>query len=194
MSIADQPARLGTRGRDADLAATLAPPDATSSPCCRQRRTLTTSDRSAKRRTPTRLILHTAEARKWCGVKALQSRLQRCVQLRCTAMFELPLPKLNIDLLYWSWPKGLFLLGSSCSCCLLLFRWPAPRGGWGREVGGKGGAPGARPASRGASLGGLCWDCFAGGRLGMPLAHPSSSWPSLRHNITWCPPGPAIGS
>jgi hypothetical protein len=25
-------------------------------------------------------------------------------------------------------------------------------------------------------LGGLCWD-FAGGRLGMPLAHPPSSWP-----------------
>jgi hypothetical protein len=69
-------------------------------------------------------------------------------------------------------------LGSFCSRCLLLFRWPAPRGGWGREVGGEG-EHRARLASRGASLGGLCWG-FAGGRLGMPLAHPPSSWPAIR--------------
>ena len=57
-SFADQPDRLGTRARDADLAPALAPPGPASSAGCRQRRTLTTSDRSAKRRTPTRPILY----------------------------------------------------------------------------------------------------------------------------------------
>ena len=58
MAIVFQLARLGTRSRDADLARPLAPPDGPSSAGCRQRRTLTTSDRSAKRRTPTRPILY----------------------------------------------------------------------------------------------------------------------------------------
>ena len=57
-SLTDQPDRLGTRSRDADLARALAPPDGASSAGCQQRQTLTTSDRSAKRRTPTRLILY----------------------------------------------------------------------------------------------------------------------------------------
>jgi hypothetical protein len=57
-AIADQLTRLRNRSRDADLARPLAPPDGPSFSCCRQRRTLTTSNRSAKRRRPTHLILY----------------------------------------------------------------------------------------------------------------------------------------
>ena len=67
-----------------------------------------------------------------------------------------------------------FLLGSPCSRCLLLFRWPAPRGGWGREVGGEGGAPGQarKPGSElGRALLGLCWGP-AGNAVGPPTQKP----------------------
>jgi hypothetical protein len=79
--------------------------------------------------------------------------------------------------------RDFFLLGSSsCSRCLLLFRWPAPRGGWGREVGGEGEAPGQarKPGSElGRALFGLCW-----GPAGNAVGPPARSWP-IALGITW---------
>jgi hypothetical protein len=67
---------------------------------------------------------------------------------------------------------------AACCCSVGLLRGAGGGGRWGGR-----GQHRARLASRGASLGALCWD-FAGGRLGMPLARPPISWPNR---------GPAVG-
>ena len=170
MSIADQPDRLGTRSRDADLASTPAPPDATSSAGCRQRRTLTTSDRSAKRRTPTRPILY-RRSFQVVRFEGLAKPPPTVCAARCTATLGPGSEKLN-----WS-VTGLYLYRLlSLGLLLLSLSAVVPLACSAGRVGGRWGGRGeyrARLASRGASLGGLCWD-FAGGQLGMPLARPPS--------------------
>ena len=159
MSIADQPARLGTRGRDADLAATLAPPDATSSPCCRQRRTLTTSDRSAKRRTPTRPILY---RRSFQVVRydGLAKPPPTVCAARCTATLGPGSEKLNWSVtglyLYRLLSLGLLLLSLSAVVPLACSAGRVGEGG-----GGGGGSTGP-----GSQAGGRAWAGFVGTLLG----------------------------
>jgi hypothetical protein len=94
---------------------------------------------------------------------------------RSTSALDPASDKLNIDLVNghglkdpFSWaPPALAV----CCCSVGLLHGASGGGRWG---GGEGGAPGQARLSRGASSGELCWD-FAGGRLGMPLAHPPAA-------------------
>ena len=153
-TLTDQPDRLGTRSRDADLALTLAIPDVTSSAGCRQRRTLTTSDRSAKRRTPTRPILY---RRSFQVVRydGLATSPPTVCAARCTATLGPGSDKLN-----WS-VTGLYLYR-------LPFSWAPPAlavcccsVGLLRGAGGEGGSTGPDPQA-----GGRAWAGFVGTLLG----------------------------
>jgi hypothetical protein len=93
-AIPDQLTRLGNRSRDADLARPLAPPDVPSSAGCRQRRTLTTSDRSAKRRTPTRLVLYDRSSQV-VRCEGLERPAPTVCSARCTATLDPGSDKLN---------------------------------------------------------------------------------------------------
>jgi hypothetical protein len=81
--------------RDADLARPLASPDGPSSAGCRQRWTLTTSDRSAKRRTPTRLMLYrrSSQVVRYDG---LVKPPPTVCAARCTATLDPGSDKLNM--------------------------------------------------------------------------------------------------
>jgi hypothetical protein len=94
-AIADPLARLGTRSRDADLPRALAPPGAASSAGCRQRRTLTTSDRSVKRRRPTRPILY-GRSSQVMRFEGLVKPASTMCAARCTATLDPGSDKLNI--------------------------------------------------------------------------------------------------
>ena len=167
-SLTDQPDRLATRARDADLALTLALPDLTSSAGCRQRRTLTTSDRSAKRRTPTRPILY---RRSFQVVRydGLAKPPPTVCAARCTATLGPGSDKLNWSVtglyLYRLLSLGLLLLSLSAAVPLACSAGRVGEGGRG-----EGGVPGQarKPGGElGRALLGLCWGP-AGNAVGPP--------------------------
>jgi hypothetical protein len=168
-SIADQLTRLGHRRRDADLARALAPPDGTSSPCCRQRRTLTTSNLSVKRRRPTRLILYDRSSQV-VRCEGLEKPAPTVCAARCTATLDPGSDKLNIDLVTdhglrdsFSWAPPALL---SAAVPLTCSAGRVGEGGWG---GGGGGGGQARKlgGELGRALVGLCWGP-AGNAVGPP--------------------------
>ena len=158
-SLTDQLARFGTRSRDANLARALALPDGASSAGCRQRRTLTTSDRSAKRRTPTRPILY-RRSFQVVRFEGLVKPASTVCAARCTATLGPGSEKLNWSVtglyLYRLLSLGLLLLSLSAVVPLACSAGRVGEGG-----GGGGGSTGPGPQA-----GGRAWAGFVGTLLG----------------------------
>jgi hypothetical protein len=158
-AIPDQLTRLGNRSRDEDLARPLTPPDGPSSPCCRQRRTLTTSNRSAKRRRPTHFILY-GRSSQVVRCDGLAKSATTVCAARCTATLDPASDQIKYRLATghglkdsFSWaPPALAV----CCCSVGLLRGAGGGGRWG------GGAPGQTRTQAGERA----WASFVGTLLG----------------------------